>query len=133
MNLPMSEQIERRIAEARGSIDPRQMEAFLDQWSRSLYAALQMGDGAVLRWIAAVARLVRLNSGVTSAIAAIITALIAEPPVPASRSDLPSTTTEYVRSCGVSDAHINFIPDNCKIDRLGRESVSAFAQPRSTQ
>jgi hypothetical protein len=81
----MSEQIEGHAYEAPSSIDPRQAEASLDRWGRSLYAALRMGDSDVFRWIASVARLVRLNSGITSAIAAIITALIAQPAVPAAQ------------------------------------------------
>jgi geranylgeranylglycerol-phosphate geranylgeranyltransferase len=83
----MSEQIERRSFETRGSLDPRLAEASLDRWGRSLYAALRVGDG-VFGWIAAVARLVRLNSGITSAVAAVLTALITEPPVPAAQMAL---------------------------------------------
>ena len=49
----------------------------------------------------------------------------------AARDPQQSSTKSACRnaaSCGLSDAHIDFIPDDGNIDRLGQESVGAIGQ-----
>ena len=53
---------------------------------------------------------------------------VAWPGAPVPILDTPIKHRE--RAYGLSDAHINFVPDNRKIDRLGQESVSTAGQQR---